>query len=159
MLIRIAWSNQLHFLTTRQQLALVNTDSNDYIQRMENEWVGKSATAKHFCGINSTRMAKNTRSNGDRFSNLFDGESNDSEVVEMYKKILKFIFLPSTIVCGIRINYHWKPQRHLMMWFTMFNLAFAWCCFLYTQYVHITSENDKMKVFEVFAAYGVGLSV
>lgn len=101
----------------------------------------------------------NKRYDGDSLSHLFDWEIDDAEVVEMYKKILKFIFLPSTILFGVRLNYGWKPQRHFMMWFTLCNLAFAWFCFLYTQYVHIMSENDKMKIFEVFAVYGLGLSV
>ncbi|XP_037026304.1 odorant receptor 67d-like isoform X2 [Bradysia coprophila] len=135
----------------RPVLVIINTD-------MEIKTTTKKCPTKiHFRRTHLKRKAYNKRHVGDRFSNLFDAEKNDSEVVGQYKKILKFIFLP-TILMGVRLNYGWQPQRHLMMWFTMFNLAFAWCCFLYTQYVHISSENDKMKVFKVFALYGLGIS-
>ncbi len=107
---------------------------------------------------NIEQQANHQRRNDDRFTNMFEAENRDSEVVAMYKHLLKFIFLPASITMGIRLNYNWKPQRHIMLHFTLSSLAFAWMCFLYTQYIHVKSGNT-MKVLEVFGVYGIGLSV
>lgn len=109
---------------------------------------------------NATEMqskAKNAR-HVDRFSNGFEYDNGDSEIVTMYKKILKFIFRPADIIMGIKFNYNWKPHRHFGIWFTLGNLAFACTCFLYTQYYHIKNGNT-VKILEVFAVYGVAISV
>lgn len=90
--------------------------------------------------------------------NIYELEKGDNEVVVMYKKILKFICLPTKIILGGRLNYNWNPFREVLIWFAMLNLAFAWVCFLYTQCYHIMNGNN-IRILEVFGIYGVGISV
>lgn len=90
--------------------------------------------------------------------NMFEMRNGDSEVVKIFKEIMKLIFLPAIVLMGIRVNYNWKPQHQFMTWYTLGNLLFAWLCMLYTQYVH-TINGNIIRSLEVFAIYGVGISV
>lgn len=139
------------------QLAIINADL-DIVEVLEKCEFQSSVTTED---LNETEMEArpiDKRPNGDVDFNMFKIERGDSEVVTYYKEIMKFIFLPAILIMGIRVNYNWKPHRQFMFWFTYSNLIFAWICFLYTHYLH-TKNNEMIRNLEVFACYGVGLSV
>lgn len=71
------------------------------------------------------------------------------------RECFEFIEIIGSVV-GWKLDYGWKSNpRH---WFTVSYLTFTWSQFFYSQYKYF-ENGELMKVFEVFAVYGVALSV
>lgn len=77
------------------------------------------------------------------------------ETLQIFQQSMRFIQFFGNIF-GCQISYEWKPNPAFFC--VSFFLAFTWSQFIYSQFLHI-QHFEHMKLLEVFAIYGIGLSV
>lgn len=77
---------------------------------------------------------------------------NDMRIME---KIFDFIHFFGKLF-GSKCCYEWKSN--FRFWFAFGYLAFTWSQFFYSQFTHAVNGDFK-RIFEVFALYGIAISV
>ncbi len=79
---------------------------------------------------------------------------NDSDVM---KKTFDLVALFGNLI-GWKCSYDWTWKYNARHWFTIAYLIFTWSQILYTQHKHFANGEYK-RIFEVFALYGIAISV
>lgn len=103
-------------------------------------------------------VATENKKENNRSANMFKVKDNDAETVKAFKATVNFVYYLACKMMGVCMNYYWEPLKHLGVYVTCGTLSFAWICFLNTQYRHI-QNGELVRTLEVFAVYGIGLSV
>lgn len=86
-----------------------------------------------------------------------DPKPEDREHVQLFEKIYNLFSMYAKFM-GIVVKYDWIPHKHFMFWVVMSMLALMWLFMFYTQYIYVRS-GEIMRIFEVFALYGIAVSV
>lgn len=79
----------------------------------------------------------------------------ETEHMKLFRKIIKFFDLAG-IIFGTKFSFDWKPRTYVMYWFTHFFISFI--SILRQQYMHC-QNGDHFRIIELFAIYGIGISV
>lgn len=90
-----------------------------------------------------------------KHDNLLEHEI--SEQLKTFQQIIA-LFTMFGKPFGITVTYDWKPGKRLSFWASIGVLIFTWFSMFYTQYTHLVN-GELMKAIEVFACYGVAISV
>lgn len=78
-----------------------------------------------------------------------------TEASQILQRSLNFVSKLGILI-GMDMNYQWKRNPRFIISFSL--AAFTWSQLLYTQFLFVYN-NDSIRTLEIFAIYGVGISV
>lgn len=78
-----------------------------------------------------------------------------NDAFQIFEQTLQFLSLFGLLI-GAHSNYEWKDNSRFK--FTYALVVAAWTQFVYTQSLHVYN-HDNIRTLEVFALYGIGISV
>lgn len=107
-----------------------------------------------FRNVKLKKLVVKTSETHDTGKNLTNKQIN-TEAYRAIKQSFDFIEIFG-IVFGAKTNYEWK--RGLRFWLAISYLIFTWSQFFYSQFKY-TVNGEHKRIFEVFAVYGVAISV